>query len=35
VLDQARVLLRDRYHVSHATLQVEPDDHQGCEEMSW
>jgi len=35
VLDQARSLLQDRYHISHATLQVEPDTHQGCSELSW
>jgi len=35
VLDQARELLSDRYHVQHATLQVEPDTHQGCEETTW
>lgn len=35
VLDQARVLLTDRYHLAHATLQVEPDDHTGCDEISW
>lgn len=35
VLDQARELLSDRYHVSHATLQVEPDTHEGCEETTW
>jgi cobalt-zinc-cadmium efflux system protein len=35
VLDQARDLLRDRYGISHATLQVEPDDHHGCEEVAW
>jgi cobalt-zinc-cadmium efflux system protein len=35
VLDQARALLTDRYHLAHATLQVEPDDHQGCDELSW
>ncbi|MGH9210175.1 MAG: cation diffusion facilitator family transporter [Acidimicrobiales bacterium] len=35
VLDDARTLLRDRYGVTHATLQVEPDDHQGCEELTW
>ena len=35
VLDQARVVLRDRYRLDHATLQVEPDDHQGCEELAW
>ena len=23
------------YGVDHATLQVEPDDHQGCDEVSW
>jgi cobalt-zinc-cadmium efflux system protein len=35
VLDQARDVLRDRYGVGHATLQVEPDDHTGCDEVSW
>jgi cobalt-zinc-cadmium efflux system protein len=35
VLDQARSLLIDRYGISHATLQVEPDDHEGCTEMGW
>jgi cobalt-zinc-cadmium efflux system protein len=35
VLDQARSLLIDRYGISHATLQVEPDDHEGCTEIGW
>ncbi|WP_421118049.1 cation diffusion facilitator family transporter [Aquihabitans daechungensis] len=35
VLDQARAVLRDTYGVDHATLQVEPDDHQGCSEITW
>ncbi len=35
VLDQARSLLSDRYGVSHATLQVEPDTHVGCAELTW
>ncbi len=35
VLDQARDVLRDRYAISHATLQVEPDDHTGCAEVTW
>jgi cobalt-zinc-cadmium efflux system protein len=35
VLDQARSILADRYGVSHATLQVEPDDHTGGEEVTW
>ena len=35
VLDQARDLLREVHRVDHATLQVEPDDHRGCEELSW
>jgi cobalt-zinc-cadmium efflux system protein len=35
VLDQARDLLKERYRVIHATLQVEPDDLQGCQEVSW
>jgi cobalt-zinc-cadmium efflux system protein len=35
VLDRARDVLRDEYDISHATLQVEPDDHTGCAEVSW
>ena len=35
VLDQARVLLADRHGIHHATLQVEPEDHQGCDELDW
>jgi cobalt-zinc-cadmium efflux system protein len=35
VLDQASKLLADRYHIDHATLQVEPDTHQGCEKLRW
>ena len=35
VLDQARVLLAEGYGITHATLQVEPDDHEGCAEVAW
>jgi cobalt-zinc-cadmium efflux system protein len=35
VLDQARDVLRARYGIAHATLQVEPDDHTGCAEVTW
>lgn len=35
VLDEARVMLRDRHRLEHATLQVEPADHIGCEEVGW
>jgi cobalt-zinc-cadmium efflux system protein len=35
VLDQARALLDKRYHLAHATLQVEPEDHTGCDSVSW
>jgi len=35
VLDQAREVLQDRYHIAHATLQVEPADHRGCDELAW
>jgi len=35
VLDQARALLRDHHDISHATIQVEPDDHTGCAELNW
>ena len=34
VLDQARTILRE-LGIAHATLQVEPDTHQGCAEISW
>lgn len=35
VLDRARQLLTERYHLTHATLQVEPETHQGCQELVW
>ncbi len=35
VLDQARQVLADRHGITHATLQIEPDDHRGCDEMTW
>ncbi|MGH9210813.1 MAG: cation diffusion facilitator family transporter [Acidimicrobiales bacterium] len=35
VLDKARVVLRDGYAIDHATLQVEPDDHRGCDQVTW
>lgn len=35
VLDQARSILQDRYGIDHATLQVEPDTHIGCQAVTW
>ncbi|HEY8060179.1 MAG TPA: cation diffusion facilitator family transporter [Acidimicrobiales bacterium] len=35
VLDQARALLQVQYRIAHATLQVEPADHRGCDEIDW
>ena len=35
VLDQARQLLADQHGITHATLQVEPEDHRGCDEVNW
>lgn len=35
VLDQARQVLAERHHLDHATVQVEPEDHLGCDEISW
>ena len=35
VLDEARSLLQERYGIAHATLQVEPDDHRGCDRLDW
>jgi len=34
VLDRARDVLAS-HHLTHVTLQVEPDDHRGCDEVSW
>ena len=34
VLDRARSVLED-HRIAHATLQVEPDTHRGCAELSW
>lgn len=35
VLDQARTIVRDDHGIDHATLQVEPDSHEGCDELQW
>lgn len=35
VLDGARQVLRDRFGIAHATLQVEPADHDGCADLTW
>jgi cobalt-zinc-cadmium efflux system protein len=35
VLDQARQVMRTRFGVEHATLQVEPDTHTACKELTW
>jgi cobalt-zinc-cadmium efflux system protein len=35
VLDRARSCLADHHGIAHATFQVEPDDHEGCDEVSW
>jgi cobalt-zinc-cadmium efflux system protein len=35
VLDRARDLLQERHRLHHATLQVEPSDHRGCDEIGW
>lgn len=35
VLDRARELLGERHGLHHATLQVEPDDHTGCSDLTW
>lgn len=35
VLDRARDVLRSKHGVAHATLQIEPADHQGCAELGW
>lgn len=35
VLDAARVVMRTRFEVEHATLQVEPESHSGCHDVTW
>jgi cobalt-zinc-cadmium efflux system protein len=35
VLDSARDVLARRWSIDHATLQVEPDTHQGCGDVTW
>jgi cobalt-zinc-cadmium efflux system protein len=35
VLDRARVIMREGHGIDHATLQVEPDTHEGCDELAW
>lgn len=35
VLDRARQMLAEDHHIDHATLQVEPDTHEGCDEVTW
>jgi len=35
VLDDARSCLAERYGIDHGTFQVEPDDHEGCDRVSW
>jgi cobalt-zinc-cadmium efflux system protein len=35
VLDRARQVMRSQFGVEHATLQVEPDTHTGCKEVTW
>jgi cobalt-zinc-cadmium efflux system protein len=35
VLDRARDRLATDYGIDHATLQVEPDTHEGCEDVAW
>jgi cobalt-zinc-cadmium efflux system protein len=35
VLDEARDVLRTTYGIDHATLQVEPESHEGCHEITW
>ncbi len=35
VLDQAREVLKENHGIDHATLQVEPESHEGCAEVAW
>lgn len=35
ILDDARRCLAERHGVAHATFQVEPVDHEGCDDVTW
>lgn len=35
VLDGARQCLAERHGIAHGTFQVEPDDHEGCDRVTW
>lgn len=35
LLDEAQSLLRERYLIGHATLQIEPESHRTCVEVEW
>ncbi len=35
VLDAAQAVLARKHSIDHATVQVEPADHRGCDEVSW
>ena len=35
VLDQARAMLHEHHGISHATFQIEPEGHHGCDEVAW
>ncbi len=35
VLDAARHVMRSQFGVEHATLQVEPETHEGCHDVTW
>ena len=35
VLDRARELVASRHGIDHGTFQVEPDNHDGCDEITW
>lgn len=35
VLAHARAMLSDRHGIAHATFQIEPEGHRGCDEIAW
>ncbi len=35
LLLDAQALLEERFGIHHATIQVEPNDHRGCEKLTW
>jgi cobalt-zinc-cadmium efflux system protein len=35
ILDAAQSILQQRHGIAHATVQIEPDTHHSCDEITW